>query len=258
MATFNTGLGSFHRCTIQTRLKTHEPHGLLRFDSVRVTRSKNRRLVPNTADSFQIRPTRSKNGRPWKKTAHSGNSDGVWLPDGMTRPRFSPAFRNALSSLRRRTYTNLWAPGWVLNSQAEKLQRFEEKSQEPIPMGSWLRTWPPSRRFSRHFETRSAVSGGLPCKETGPVFTAFRNAMSWVVVCCGVKRARAMQPIFLAWTVNRCPYCASSRHADRRQTSVTGPGPRGSRTPAGIDRRSRIRRCSARPLEKQRCTCRGG
>src|SRR6516162_8811653 len=72
LATFNTGLGSFHRCTIQTRLKTHEPHGLVRFDSVRVTRSKNRRLVPKTAHSFQIRPTRSKNGRPWKKTADPG------------------------------------------------------------------------------------------------------------------------------------------------------------------------------------------
>ena len=55
-------------------------------------------------------------------------------------------------------------------------------------MGSWLRSWPPSRRFSRHFETRSAVSGGLPCKETGPVFMASRNAMRWVAVCCGVKR----------------------------------------------------------------------
>ena len=37
-------------------------------------------------------------------------------------------------------------------------------------------------RFSRRFETRSAVSGGVRCKETGPVFTAFRNAMSWVWV----------------------------------------------------------------------------
>ena len=86
------------------------------------------------------------------------------------------AFRNALSSLGLRTYTNLWAPGWVQGSQDEILQAFEEKSQEPITMGSWLRSWPASRRFSRRFETRSGRSGGLPCSETGPVFTAFRNA----------------------------------------------------------------------------------
>ena len=80
----------------------------------------------------------------------------------------------------RRTHTNLWAPGWVPSSQDEQLQGFEEKSQEPIPMGSWPRSWLPSRRFSRRFETSSARSGGLPRSETGPVFTAFRNALSLV------------------------------------------------------------------------------
>ena len=75
------------------------------------------------------------------------------------------AFQNALSSLGRRTYTNLWAPGWVQGSQDEILQGLEEKSQEPITMGSWLRSWLSSRRFSRRFETRSAVSGGLPARK---------------------------------------------------------------------------------------------
>ena len=43
-----------------------------------------------------------------------------------------------MSSLGRRTYTNLWVPGWAHGSQDEILQGLEEKSQEPIPMGSWL------------------------------------------------------------------------------------------------------------------------
>ena len=77
------------------------------------------------------------------------------------------AFGNALSSLGRRTYTNLWAPGWVPSSQDEQLQGFEEKSQEPIAMGSWLRSWPPSRRFSRRFETRSGRSGVSPSRKPG-------------------------------------------------------------------------------------------
>src|SRR6516165_6911177 len=33
-----------------------------------------RRLIPDPADSFQKRPTRSKNGRLWKQLADSGNS----------------------------------------------------------------------------------------------------------------------------------------------------------------------------------------
>ena len=43
----------------------------------------------------------------------------------------------------------------------------------------------PRPRFSRHFETRSARYGGLPRSETGPVFTAFRNAFSSVGVSVG-------------------------------------------------------------------------
>ena len=60
-----------------------------------------------------------------------------------------------------RTYTIPWAPGWVLNSQEAQLQGFEEKSQEPILMGSWLRFWPPGRPH-------------------GAVFTSFRNTFNSV------------------------------------------------------------------------------
>ena len=62
---------------------------------------------------------------------------------------------------------------WLVpDSQDGKLQRLEEKTQEPITMGSWLRSWLPSHRFSRRFETRSGVPRGVRCKENGPVFTA--------------------------------------------------------------------------------------
>src|SRR6516162_2124406 len=67
------------------------------------------------------------------------------------------AICNAMSSLGRRTYTNLWAPGWVLNSQDEILQGLEEKSQEPITMGSWPCSW----RASQLVQAWRGTSGGI-------------------------------------------------------------------------------------------------
>src|SRR6516165_6841870 len=88
------------------------------------------------------------------------------------------------------------APGWVPSSQDEQLQRFEEKSQEPIPMGSWLRSWLPGRRFSRRFEMRSGRWGGVQCNQSSAVFTAFRNAFRWVgrVVLCNTGARNASHP----------------------------------------------------------------
>src|SRR6516162_7661960 len=49
------------------------------------------------------------------------------------------------------------APGWGPNSQDDILQGLEEKSQEPITMGSWPRSWLPSQS-----------QGAFRCK--GPAF----------------------------------------------------------------------------------------
>ena len=45
---------------------------------------------------------------------------------------------------------------------------------------------------------RNAISspwGGVQCNEPGPVFSAFRNAFRWVLVCvCDADRRRATHP----------------------------------------------------------------
>jgi len=74
-------------------------------------------------------------------------------------------------------------------------------------MGSWLLPEVETRetrslsggrttRLGFHaFRNAARCVWGLPCIETGPVFTAFRNAIRWVVAGVGYKHARAMQLI---------------------------------------------------------------
>src|SRR6516162_3279978 len=57
-------------------------------------------------------------------------------------------------------------PGWVRVSQHGKWQGFEEKSQEPITMGSWPRSWLPSRS-----------QRGFWCKARKYELNAFRNVV---------------------------------------------------------------------------------
>src|SRR6516162_5680918 len=49
------------------------------------------------------------------------------------------------------------APGWVHGSQDEILQGLEEKSQEPITMGSWPCSW----RASQLVQAWRGTSGGI-------------------------------------------------------------------------------------------------
>src|SRR6516225_8731158 len=113
------------------------------------------RLVPISGYSFQKRPTLEKNARLWKFGRCVVAKWNEWAA-------LFTAFRNALSSVGgspplgnragfhsvskrvefggKSHVPHTWAPGWVPNSQDAKLQGLEEKSQEPITMGSWLRS----------------------------------------------------------------------------------------------------------------------
>ena len=112
------------------------------------------------------------------------------------------AFRNALSSLGLRTYTNLWAPGWVQGSQDEILQAFEEERPGAHHDGLLAPFLAPESPVFTAFRNAFSSLWGLPRSDTGPVFTASRNAIMGIPLH-GRRVAR-----HAAW---RCD-CVRKRH----------------------------------------------